>query len=832
MMERWSLSMLRPPRQGRLRLLPAASASLLLLLLGVVEAAAAPPEPAAGVVDVAPPPAPIASVDLARETVVASSRLRAIETTIRRNRRVSPQEREVATALERLESLEAELIDGGLDEKTSRGLEDIRRAWLLGEEHLHVLEQNLAGETRDLGVVEQELDLLRQRWQATEASFAADARLAPLDAQVRKILEAIDVAEENLRDPLDRLLTLQGRIGEGYLRVAEALDDIDGASEEQRHTLLRLDSPPLWEGLGPPSKASRPRWEARRKSLSVFGRAYPRRLLFHGVLLAAVIWLLFVMQRRIPEAVAREAGQREFERGSLAARSHPIATALVAVLPLTSLLYPRAPSPVYSLAFVVSLIPMGILANKLFGRLALVAFHGFALICLVDRLAEVLALDARTHRLILLGEGLAAIPILAALLPSAFPFSPRRSHLRTAAVKGCSRLALLSFGVAVVANVVGNVTLAQLLTDGTITVTYVALGLQVALLVGVGAWRTILGSDLGAKLRMVRLHAPLLERRGEAIAVVTVWGIWLVSAVGAFGWLDPLVQGTGRFLGTPWPLGFTSLRPSTLLLFVGTVAVATTLTRLLQFLLEEDVLPRLDLAQGMAATISMLVRYTLLSAGFVLALMVAGVDLNRFTILAGALGVGVGFGLQNLVNHFTSGLILAFERPIRVGDTIEIGPVLGEVRTIGARASTIRTFDGAEVMIPNGNLVSTDVVNWTLSDRLRRIEVKVPVAYGTDPQRVMDLLVATASSHPKALSHPEPQALFRGFGDSSLDFLLRFWTADFENWLRVQSDVTMQVHAALGAARISIPFPQRDVHIHPGTPGSATDLLPPPVEPR
>jgi len=159
-----------------------------------------------------------------------------------------------------------------------------------------------------------------------------------------------------------------------------------------------------------------------------------------------------------------------------------------------------------------------------------------------------------------------------------------------------------------------------------------------------------------------------------------------------------------------------------------------------------------------------------------------------------------------------------------VGDTIEVGTVLGEVRSIGARASTIRTFDGAEVVMPNGNLVSTEVVNWTLSDRLRRIEVRVPVAYGSDPRRVMEILVAAASSHPRGLKYPEPVVLFHGFGDSALDFKLRFWTADFENWVQVQSDVTLQIHSTLGAAGIVIPFPQRDLHVRSVAPGAEKGL--------
>ncbi len=125
----------------------------------------------------------------------------------------------------------------------------------------------------------------------------------------------------------------------------------------------------------------------------------------------------------------------------------------------------------------------------------------------------------------------------------------------------------------------------------------------------------------------------------------------------------------------------------------------------------------------------------------------------------------------------------------------------------------MRTFDGAEVIVPNGNLISAEVVNWTLTNRLRRIDVNVGVAYGTDPQRVLDILVDAASKHEGVLEHPKPLALFVGFGDSSLDFVARFWTSNFDDWLERQSEVTVSISQALTDAGIEIPFPQRDLHL-------------------
>jgi small-conductance mechanosensitive channel len=187
--------------------------------------------------------------------------------------------------------------------------------------------------------------------------------------------------------------------------------------------------------------------------------------------------------------------------------------------------------------------------------------------------------------------------------------------------------------------------------------------------------------------------------------------------------------------------------------------------------------------------------------------------MNKFTVLTGALGVGLGFGLQNIVNNFVAGLILLFERPIHVGDTLDVGGLVGMVRRIGARSSTILTFQGAEVIVPNNNLISNQVINWTLSSQWRRVDIPVNIAYGTDPERVIKLLEGVAESHPRVLLARPPVAFFLGFGESALNFELRFWAAQQDTWFQLQSDVTVAVAKALREAGIEIPFPQRDLHI-------------------
>jgi small-conductance mechanosensitive channel len=268
-------------------------------------------------------------------------------------------------------------------------------------------------------------------------------------------------------------------------------------------------------------------------------------------------------------------------------------------------------------------------------------------------------------------------------------------------------------------------------------------------------------------------------------------------------------------LGAEVRRGSLRLSLGDVLVFALTVWAAFLLSALLRFLTEEEVYPRLNMARGLPSALSSLLHYAVLLVGFLLALGVLGVDLTKLTILAGAFGVGIGFGLQNVVNNFVSGLLVLFERRIDVGDAVEIAGVSGRMQQMGMRACTVRTWEGAEVIVPNAILISDKVTNWTLSDRRRRIDVAVGVAYGTLPEKVLDLLLAVARAHPQILSEPAPVALFLGFGESALRFEMRVWTDRFDLWVQTQSELAVAVYAGLREAGIEIPVPQRELRFRP-----------------
>jgi small-conductance mechanosensitive channel len=274
----------------------------------------------------------------------------------------------------------------------------------------------------------------------------------------------------------------------------------------------------------------------------------------------------------------------------------------------------------------------------------------------------------------------------------------------------------------------------------------------------------------------------------------------------------PLLDWVTRNLEYKWVIGTLSVSIGGILLLILILLATLLVSRFFKVLIEDEIGSRVRLPKGVPFAISVTIRYFIVILGFVFALSAAGINLGEFGLIAGALGIGIGFGLQNIVGNFISGLILIYERPVQTGDTIEVETLMGQVKRIGVRSSSVRTYDGAEVVVPNSNLVSNQLINWTLSDNRRRIEIRVGVAYGSDPNVVLELLKTVAQEHENVLPDPEPLALFEEFGDSSLNFRLLFWV-HFEKGFTTKSDVSIGIYNILKENNITIPFPQMDVYV-------------------
>ena len=204
--------------------------------------------------------------------------------------------------------------------------------------------------------------------------------------------------------------------------------------------------------------------------------------------------------------------------------------------------------------------------------------------------------------------------------------------------------------------------------------------------------------------------------------------------------------------------------------------------------------------------------------GVVVACGAIGISWSKVQWLAAAITVGLGFGLQEIFANFVSGLIILFERPVRVGDVVTVGDVSGRVARLRIRATTIVDWDRKELIVPNKEFVTGQIINWTLTDAVLRIIIPVGVAYGSDTAAVREVLLAVAKEHPNVLAEPSPQAFFLGFGDNSLNFELRAFLPGMERWMETRHELHMAVDAACRQRGIEIAFPQRDLHLRTSVP--------------
>jgi len=242
------------------------------------------------------------------------------------------------------------------------------------------------------------------------------------------------------------------------------------------------------------------------------------------------------------------------------------------------------------------------------------------------------------------------------------------------------------------------------------------------------------------------------------------------------------------------------------------IVISLIISKFVRKFFQKRVLSHFKLDEGSQFVILRLIHYILIVTGIMIAISAVGIKMTSLAVVFGLIGVGIAFGLQNITSNFVSGIILLFERPVGVGDYVEVGEDMGQVRAINMRATTIVTRDNITLIVPNSNFIEGTITNWSVGDPKVRFNVPVGVAYGSDTELVTNILLKAADDHPEVLKDPKPDVLFREFADSSLNFTLRVWTVSPMGRFRVISDLNYVIDAAFRENNITIPFPQQDVH--------------------
>lgn len=268
------------------------------------------------------------------------------------------------------------------------------------------------------------------------------------------------------------------------------------------------------------------------------------------------------------------------------------------------------------------------------------------------------------------------------------------------------------------------------------------------------------------------------------------------------------------FTRSLFDLGQSEISLSTIIYFFLAFILLFYVAGKIKNVLINRILSRADIGIGLRESIGMITKSVIIIIGSVVIIQSAGIDLSTLSLLAGALGVGIGFGLQNITNNLVSGIIILFENPIKVGDRIEVGDISGDVVNISVRATTVLTNNNISIIVPNSEFISNTVINWSHNDRNIRFDVPVGVSYNENPEKVKKILLQVALENENVLQKPEPSVLFEEFGDSSLNFTLLVWTRTYSDKPRpLISELNFSIFEKFKENGIEIPFPQRDLHI-------------------
>ena len=781
---------------------------LLVILASVSSGGTAPGQQASGSPAKPTPastPIPLAKVPLEAQSALAS--LQEIDGNVSVDQSSADG---IARTLSDLTSeIDARIADDTRLLTTSPSLDVLYRLKLAWEKfgvRLSVLARELTLHATSLEGQLARLDQLNKTWQATLQSAKQPATPPLVLQSVQSVVDSIERTQQAADSVRDHVLTLQSHLSGQEARVRTALSSIDQAETLALRNIFVKDSPPIWSletSLGTEwEKHGGESFSSQLETSTAFAKRLPFTFLIHALFIVLIATALHWMRRRIRK-LAEE--KPDLER-ALPILDLPVSTAFALSMLLVPLIYDQAPRLIIAIMGAVTIIPTALVLRRLLVRNAYPILNAIVIMYFVGQLRILAASLPVLARFIFLGQVLGASVFLVWVLRSwRLPAEAAETHGRVwRIIRAIGKIGLVILPAAFLANIFGYVNFGNLLGLIFLRSVYIAAMLYTAIRIIEGLIIIALRVRPLGSLRVISLHRQMIQRRTCRVLEFLAFLFWLNVLLSFFGLRDSLIASIGAALNANLAIGAFSITLGGILAFLITVWASFLVSKFLRFVLEEDVYHHLHLAAGIPYAISTMLHYVILLVGFFVALGALGIDLTKVTILVGAFSVGIGFGLQNVINNFVSGLILLFERPIKIGDVIEVGGNVGEVSRIGIRASVIRTADGSEVIVPNGSLISSQVTNWTFSDRQRAVEVSVNVVGGSDPQRVVELLKGTAAAHPGVTKEPSPHVYVTNFSAGAVTFQLRAWTDRHEDWAQLRSDLSVAVNEALAREKIAI----------------------------
>ncbi len=630
-------------------------------------------------------------------------------------------------------------------------------------------------------------------------------------AVITRLRENIAASSEMLNKRRLTVATYQSRGTILHSSLAEYRENLTLERRRMHRELLRKDSPLIWQA-DPPDVAAVGIQDVISETWSINKLILKRYLVEHGVLSIALLLAIILLYVRFRGMLRTVAGKKQQASVILSRAQYlprrPLLSAIHAVVAVAPVFYPSAPTALLSaLLFLLVLATGGMLYGRLTARVYQVWMLTF-IIFAASTFSNMYWQVALSERWVLMALS-ASAAALSVWVIRRFKFG---EHKLPEYLPVGAWIYLIFQVAALLAMALGRFNLGKILSlSATLGVQHaIALLVFVAVLKEAVYLQTESARDTEKQLTSY-FDFEALQRRVSKLFFVLSAAIWLYFFLENLSVYDVAKEVFGDFMTKERTLLNAGFSIGDIVIFIGALYVSVVLANNVAFFLSLRDQQYADDRNKRIGSFTLLVKIGIISAGFIIAVAISGIPLDKLAIVLGALSVGIGFGLQGIVNNLVSGIILAFERPVQIGDSVSIGPVSGIVQSIGVRASKIKDWDGAEVIIPNGDVLSQTLTNWTLTDKRRRVELIIGVAYGSNIDLV-SRLIAESLEHPGILKDRRAVYL-QNFGDNSLDFRVLFWVRNFDAWVELRDTVMRSIAKAFAENGVQIPFPQRDLYI-------------------
>ena len=716
-----------------------------------------------------------------------------------------------------------ELVDSAFLKREDVSLRDLKVRKVEWTNYKSILDQyqsTVKNRSEDISRIINDVYNDLKKWELTKKELEGRTESKDVAESFNSSIQALNEIMSLAQERLDNVFVTQKKITELVLIVDEEIANIEYAENQRRKDYFILDSPPIWQKIEPVmvsdsiSAASlssialiKKGINQNKKQFLDFYKLNTKIVFLQIIFLILLLGFLILANSKWKKNILTLRNPIEIQAKIIL--KNPLLTVLSVGVLVSAFFYDSMVPAYAEFHIMVVLFATVILLPKVTHKKFNIFLWLLFVVYLINTFEAFIGVKVNLIRWILIVDTILLFVSLyiGRKIVKSYPEKFTQIYRSFRII---SALYMLFMVIALFANIIGMVALANYITKAVIVSLTFGVVLYLAVKVFTSIFILIFKFRKSTNIQTITSMVNATYQRIRPLFNFIGFIAWMFFTLNSFEIYGFLLDWYDEVMATEWMLGEMTISLGGILAFIGIFIFTLIISKIAATLFQDEwmvnVLPR-----GVAPAISLVLRIVVIALGLYAGLSAAGVDLSKLGFILGALGVGIGFGLQNVVLNFVSGLILAFERPINLGDTIEVDMEMGVVTNIGVRSSNIRAYSGAEVIIPNGDLISKKVVNWTLSNRNRRSKIPMKTSPDADPEKVIELFNKIALDHPDTSAVPPPKTYFYGYGpDGNLNFALLYWTT-FSDTLKTDSNIALQIFKALKEEGITAPAPVRRI---------------------